>query len=83
MNGIFMTRLPTQNALFKQIACILLVAMLISAPVSAQEAQQPSKEKFIEILFKVVDQLEAEKYAEIDQYFYLPEDFEHLSLIHI
>ena len=77
VNGIFMTRLPTQNALFKQIACILLVAMLISAPVSAQEAQQPSKEKFIEILFKVVDQLEAEKYAEIDQYFYLPEDFEH------
>ena len=35
------------------------------------------EKKLIETLLKIVDQLEAEKYAETEKYFYLPENFEH------
>jgi len=53
------------------------IAILIAAPTAAQESAHPSQEKLIETLQKVVDQLEAEKYAETEKYFYLPDNFEH------
>lgn len=62
---------------FQRIAGILLVATMMTTSVSAQESSQPSKKKLIETLLKIVDQLEAEKYAETEKYFYLPENFEH------
>ena len=60
-----------------RISFVLLVAVLLTAPASAQEAAQPSREKFIDTLRTIAKQLEAKKYAETEKYFYLPEQFEH------
>ena len=79
-NGIFMNSVqPRQHryAFLQRTASILLVTFLIAAPTSAQESAQPSKKILIETLLKIVEQLEAEKYAETEKYFYLPENFEH------
>ena len=64
-------------AIFQRLGGIFLLVLLIATSVSAQEAAQPSKQKLIETLLTVVDQLEAEKYSEVEKYFQLPDEFEH------